>query len=175
MIYLCAMAFLLSSCAAPQLKQEDVYKPPAVEWQKYDDLLRKIPNVQKMDSWLVRVHKGKTPKFKKCTNAEDGLQYVCLTEEDFTELLKILEHGRLGWDTASDLQHIAELQQEVVKQVIALSKIIEEQRDLYRDRYIDSENRYLALEHEVKINNVMHKITTLGLIGGLIMVIISVL
>jgi len=137
-------------------------------------MLHTIPNVDKMDAWLITVHKTDLPEFKRIIG-QDGKEYIACTPEDFENVLKVLRHGRFGWETAKDLQKIAEIQQEIIKQVLFMAKLMEEQRDLYRDRFIDSENRYLKLEHEVKINNVLHKITTFGLIGGIILIAISAL
>ena len=126
-----------------------------------------------MDRWLIKVHKAELPKPRRITVGNQ--EFIGYTPEDHKNLLKILRHGRFGWETAKDLQLLAETQQVVIQQVIFMAQLIEEQREIYRGRWVDAENRYLQLEHKVKIDNIWHKITTLGLIGGLILVAITAL
>ena len=164
----------LTSCAVPQFTPPKFTEPPEVEWKKYEELLRKIPNVDKMDAWLVKVHKTDIPKPQRIVGL-DGHVYIGYTPEDHKNLLKILRHGRFGWETAKDLQLLAETQQIVIQQVIFMAKLIEEQRDIYKDRWVDAENRYLQLEYKVKIDGIWHKITTIGLITGMILIGIAAL
>jgi hypothetical protein len=52
-----------------------------------------------------------------------------------------------------------EANQEVLKQVIALAKLVELKSEMYRSLWIDAENKYLQLEYQAKIDNIIHKVS----------------
>ena len=138
--------------------------------------MHKIPNVGKTQRYLEKIYKVKEiPIPRKIISRDDGKLYLGWTPDEFTIVTQILRHGLFGWDTAHDLQKIAEQQQIVVQQVIFMAKLIEQEREIYRGRWIEAENRYLQLEYKVMWNGVWHKITTIGLITGMILIGIAAL
>lgn len=175
-VYLLSLSFLASCSLGPREFRPPTYtEPPKIEWKVYTDNMHRIPNVGKMQRWLEKVHKVKEiPTPRKITD-KDGKVYIGWTPEEFKIVNKILRHGLFGWDVAHDLQKIAEQQQIVVQQVIFMAKLIEEQREIYRGRWVEAENRYLQLEYKVMIDGVWRKITTIGLITGMILIGIAAL
>lgn len=146
----------LSSCAAPKFTPPQQFDDYKVDWDKIAQF-HTIPSVKKMDEWIKKVHDAK-PLNPKIIEYE-GETYIAYTVDNHRELLKQLIHGRLGWAIAEDMKKQLETNQEVLKQVIALAKLVELKSEMYRSLWIDAENKYLQLEYQVKIDNIIHKVS----------------
>jgi len=149
------LAFLLASCAPGQYIPPKQFDDPVIDWDKIVKF-HTIPNVQKMDAWAQKVHKAEAlePKILEV----DGVTYIAYTVENHREVLKQLHHGRLGWSIAEDMKKQLVINQEVLRQVVLLAKIIEQKQQLYRSMWIDAKTQYLQLEYKVRIDNIIHKV-----------------
>lgn len=146
----------LASCAAPKFTPPPQFNDTPVDWDKIATF-RTIPSVEKMDEWMKKVHDAK-PLEPRIIEYE-GETYIAYTIDNHRELLKQLIHGRLGWAIAEDMRKQLESNQEVLKQVVTLAKLVELKSQMYRSLWVDSENKYLQLEYQVKIDNIVHKVT----------------
>jgi hypothetical protein len=158
----------LTSCAVAPFQPPKQFDDPVIDWDAITKF-HTIPNVEKMDQWAKKIHDAKAlePQLKVI----DGKEYICYTVENHRELLKQLHHGRFAWSLAEDFRKQLEINQAVMQQVVILAKIIEQKSQLYRGMWIDSESRYLQLEHQVKIDNIIHKVQ----MGAFLLAILVVL
>lgn len=146
----------LASCAVAPYQPPPEFTDVPIDWDRIVQF-HTIPNVEIMDQWAKKVHDAKP--LEPIILEKDGQTYIAYTVENHRELLKQLHHGRLGWSIAEDMRKQLEINQEVLRQVVLLAKIIEQKQQLYRSMWIDAKTQYLQLEHQVKIDNVIHKVT----------------
>lgn len=165
------LAFL-SGCATVPFNQGQQYKQ-VEELSKgfdWDSLLtdeRKIPEVSKMDGWQHLVHKAKALEPVKIT--QHGIVYIAYTEENHRELLKQLIHGRLGWSIAADMQKGWEKEREEKHYIVRIAKLDNIQAKSVLKLWAASEDRNQKLERKIMIDGVLHKLSIVGIIAGMLL------
>ena len=165
------LAFL-SGCATVPFNQGQQYKQ-VEELSKgfdWDSLLtdeRKIPEVSKMDGWQYLVHDAKALEPVKIT--ESGIVYIAYTEENHRELLKQLIHGRLGWSIAADMQKGWEKEREQKHYIVRIAKLDNIQAKSVLKLWAAAEDRNQKLERKIMIDGVLHKLSIIGMVAGMLL------
>lgn len=160
------LAFLTASCAPGRFEPPKHFDDAPIDFDAIVQM-HTVPNVQKMDAWAEKIHKAAA--LNPVIIEKDGVTYIAYTVEDHRELLKQLHHGRLGWSIAEDMKKQLVINQQVLQQVVLLAKIIDVKSQLYRGMWINAETKYMQLEYQVKIDNIIHKVSMGGLILGFIL------
>ncbi len=165
------LAFL-SGCATVPFNQGQQYKQveELAKGFDWDSLLtdeRKIPEVSKMDGWQYLVHKAKALEPVKIT--QHGIVYIAYTEENHRELLKQLIHGRLGWSIAADMQKGWEKEREEKHYIVRIAKLDNIQAKSVLKLWAAAEDRNQKLERKIMIDGVLHKLSIVGIIAGMLL------
>ncbi len=167
-----SLVFLTSGCAITPHIQSDEYKQVAqlaqpFDWAQFLADERKIPNVKKMDGWLFKVHKAEAldPRLLDV----EGEELICYTSEAYRDVLKHLYHGRLGWEIAEQMQIGWEKERELKHYAIRIARLDGVQMKKVLALWTMAEDRNQKLERKIIIDGVLHKLTVVGLVAGMLL------
>jgi len=163
---------LISGCAFTPHVQSDEYKQVELIFEPFDWVAfledeRTIPHVEKIDSWQYMIHHAKP--LDPFILIHEGREVICYEVENHKEVLKQLYHGRLMANVALQMEKGWRAEREEKHHIIRMSQLNEVQVKSLLKLWTAAEDRNQKLERKIMIDGVLHKLTILGIIAGVIM------
>ena len=166
------LALLGSGCAiTPHIESEEYKQVEQLaqpfDWAAFLADERKIPDVEKMDGWQHMIYNAKEldPRIFDI----EGEEWICHTPENYKEVLKQLYHGRLGWDIAEQMQKGWEQERELKHYAIKIATLDGVQMKKVLALWTMAEDRNQKLERKIMIDGILHRLTVVGIVAGVIM------
>jgi hypothetical protein len=166
------LVLLSSGCAiTPHIQSEEFKQVEQLaqpfDWAAFLADEGKIPDVETMDGWQHMIHHAKELD-PHIFNIE-GEEWICHTTENYREVTKQLYHGRLGWEIAKQMQKGWEQERELKHYAIKIATLDGVQMKKVLALWTAAEDRNQKLERKIMIDGILHKLTVVGIVAGVIM------